>query len=608
MMYARYGGEHEIEKPLALLRRAGSYGRPLAGRAAWALVATLLATLARLAGPLILKRGIDAGVTSGDIEVVLVSTGLFLAVLVLQYVTQRLSIYQVAAVGEEYLRELRVRVFRHMLHLDVGFFARSKVGVLVSRMTSDVEALTQFVDQGAISVITSALMVLGVTAGMFLVDKTLALVVLALLPLLIGVSVVFRRYANRAYQAIREQIGRVLGVLQEGISGVRVVQAYTQERRQALEFGRVNEQYFQANLQAAKAISSYFPSVDFIATLATALILLVGGRQVIEGTMTFGALVAFLLYLSYFFDPIVQLSNVYNLLQAALAALSKLFGILDTKPDVAEPERPVPLPEERCGALVFDQVTFGYDPEIPVVENLDLSLTCGERVAVVGETGAGKSTVAKLAIRFYDPQQGRITLDGVDLRDLSFEDLRRALAMVPQEGFVFAGSLRDNLRFSRPEMSDEDLWEVCETMGIADWVRNLPERLDTDVRERGSRLSSGERQLVALARAFVADPLVIVLDEATSNLDPQTEEKVEVALGRLLEDRTAIVIAHRLRTARRADRIIVMDQGRIVEEGTHDDLLTAGGAYAHLHSVWEQAGDAASEDQASRRECVKFHE
>ncbi len=595
MMYARYGGQHRVDKPFRLLARAARYGRSLLRPAIVAAVWTILATAAKLVAPLVLRSGIDKGVTAGDLRFVFGATGVFLIVLGLQYLTQRLSTYQVAAVGETYLRDLRVRVFRHLINLDMGFFAKSKVGVLVSRMTSDVEALTQFVDQGAISVITSLLMVTGVTVAMFFVDVALAWTVLALLPALLVVSIIFRRYADRAYQAIREQIGQVLGALQEGISGVRVVQAYTQERRQAVEFGRVNEEYFKANLQAAKAIASYFPAVDFLATVGTALILLVGGRRVIEGTMSFGSLVAFLLYLSYFFEPIVQLSNVYNLLQAALAALSKLFGILDTRPKVAEPADPVPLPELVRGAFSFEHVTFGYDPEVPIVVDIDLEIDPGERIAIVGETGAGKSTLAKLAVRFYDPDEGQVTLDSVDLRRLAFQDLRRHVAMVPQEGFLFSGSLRDNLRFARPDATDEELWAVLEAAGMADWVRSLPERLDTEVRERGSRFSSGERQLVALVRALVADPTVIVLDEATSNLDPETEGKVEAALDRLLSGRTAIVIAHRLRTVKRADRVVVLDGGRIAEQGPPDALLAAGGAYARLYDVWERRGRDSGE-------------
>ena len=593
MMYARFGGDHKVERPLRLLRRAAAYGHDLTGPAIGAMAATVASTAARLASPLVIKLGIDQGVIAKDLQMVTTASLVLLGVLVVQYVTQRVSVYSVAWVAERYLRSMRVRVFRHLLNLDMGFFGRSKTGVLVARMTSDIESLTEFANQGAISVVSSVLMVTGVTVAMFLVDVTLAFAVLALMPLLIVMSLVFRRYADRAYQAIREQIGQVLGALQEGISGVRVVQAYTQERRQAIEFGRVNQRYFAANLSAAKAIASYFPAVDLLASLGIALILFVGGSRVLDSAMSFGSLVAFLLYLGYFFEPIVQLSNVYNLLQAALAALSKLFGILDTKTAVGEVESPVELEEPVCGEISLRGVTFGYDPETPVLEDIDLDIGCGERVAVVGETGGGKSTLAKLAVRFYDPTRGTVSIDGIDLRDLSFASLRRHVALVPQEGYIFGGTLRDNLAFARPGISDEEIWAVCRTVGIADWVRNLPERLDTEVRERGSRLSSGERQLVALTRALIADPALIVLDEATSNLDPETEARVETALSVLLEERTAMVIAHRLQTARRADRVVLVDSGRIIEEGTHDDLVARGGAYARLSEVWEGADQAS---------------
>ncbi len=589
MMYARYGADDRVERPLRLIRRAVALGRDLSWPATGALVAAVVATAARLAGPLVVRTGVDRGIQVADPGVVTRASILYLALLVVQYGTSRAAMYAVTLVGERYLRRLRVVVYRHLMGLDLGFFGRTKSGVLVSRMTSDMEALTTFADEGAISVLTSVLTVVGVGVGLFVTDPGLAWLVMALLPLLVAASLVFRRYADRAYRQVREQIGLVLGALQEGISGVRVVQAYTQEPGQQERFGRVNERYYEANLQAARAISTYFPAVDLLRTVGTAIVLFVGGGRVLDGTLTFGSLIAFLLYLNWFFEPIVQLSNVYNLAQGALAALSKLFGLLDRTPAVVEAADPRPLPEPVRGELVFDGVTFGYDPDVPVVRDLDLRVAPGSRVAVVGETGAGKSTLAKLAVRFYDPQEGRILLDGIDLRDIGFVSLRRHVALVPQEGFLFDGSLRYNIAYARPEMSDEEVWEVCRTLGIDDWVRSLPERLDTDVRERGGRLSSGERQLVSLARALAADPALIVLDEATSNLDPESEARVERALGVLLEGRTAIVIAHRLRTAERADRVVVMDAGRIVEDGTFAELVAAGGAFTHLRSVWEQA-------------------
>ncbi len=594
-MYARFGsGEGRSEGTGELLKKAASYGTGLGWLAFGALVATIIATVTRLAGPAYVRQGLDA-VGIADRQALFRSVWWFVGALVLQYISQAISQYWVSGVGEKYLADLRVQAFRHLIDLDVDFFSRSKAGVLVSRLTSDIEALTQFVKEGAINVVTSVLTVIGVTIAMFLIDVSLALAVLALMPVLLAVSVVFRIYADRAYEQVREHIGRVLGAIQEGISGVRVVQAYTQEQRQRIEFGRVNERYFDANIAAAKAISAYFPAVDFLRTAGLALILVVGGQRVLDGDMTFGALVAFLLYLNWFFEPIVQISNLYNLLQAALAALSKLLGILDRQPAVPAPTSPIDLPTV-AGRLSFESVRFAYDPTVPILKGIDLDIVAGERIAIVGETGSGKSTLAKLAVRFYDPSSGSIRLDDVELSSVSFEDLRRGVSLVPQEGFLFAGTLRDNIRYARPDATDDEIWLVCETLGIADWVRSLPEELDTEVRERGSRFSSGERQLVALGRALLAGPSVIVLDEATSNLDPETEAVVEAALATLLEGRTAIVIAHRLATAERADRVVVMDDGEIVEVGHHADLIVANGPYARLNAVWQAAGGASPPD------------
>jgi ATP-binding cassette subfamily B protein len=587
-VYARFGGaEHEVESKTGVLRRAARESGDLKRRFVWAGAITFIATALRLAGPLVVRHGVDEGVTQGDRSVIVGSAIAFFVLLVLQYSAARASLLTVALVGERFLRNLRERVFRHLLSLDIGFFGRSKTGVLVSRMTSDVEALTTFVDEGAVQVLTSALMVVGVTAAMFLVDVPMALAILALLPFLLVASLVFRRFADRAYQRVREHIGRVLGTVQEGISGVRVVQAYTQQDTQSERFERVNERYYEANLSAARAISVYFPAVDFLRTVGVAVVLFFGGTRVIDGSMSIGSLFALLLYLTWFFEPILQLSNVYNLMQAAIAALDKLFGLLDTETDVPEPPAPAALPT-TTGRIRLEGVRFGYDPHVPVIRRLDLDIAPGERVAVVGETGAGKSTVAKLAVRFHDPDEGTVLLDDVDLRALAGSDLRRHIVLVPQEGFLFSGTLGDNLRYARDDLDDEALMAAADRIGIVDWIASLPDGLDTEVRERGSRFSSGERQLVALARALVADPAVIVLDEATSNLDPETEHRVEAALGTLLEGRTAIVIAHRLATADRADRVVVMADGEVVEEGAPAGLIAAGGEYARLHAVWER--------------------
>jgi ATP-binding cassette subfamily B protein len=406
--------------------------------------------------------------------------------------------------------------------------------------------------------------------------------------ILVGVSVLFQRQAAKAYEQVRERIGRVLAGLQEGIAGVRVVQAFSQEQIQATSFGRVNEAHYRANMSAAKAISWYFPAVGFLRVVAIAAVLVIGGIRVIEGSLTFGTLVVFLLYLDWFFQPIVNLANVYNLLQAAIAALGKLFTLLDIKAHVVERPGAYDLAAPVAGTIVLSGVTFGYDDDTMVLREVDLEIPAGQRIAVVGETGAGKTTIAKLVLRYYDPQQGSVSIDGADLADLTFDSRTDAIALIPQDGFLFNGTLRDNLTYGAPDATDVDIWNVLRAMGIDGWVRGLPEGLDTEVRERGSRFSAGERQLVALGRAFLDDPSVIVLDEATSNLDPETELEIEGALRVLLAGRTAIVIAHRLRSAERADRVIMIDDGRIIADGHHKDLITSSPEFGRLVKVWER--------------------
>lgn len=585
-MYARFGsGDDRSESTWSLLRKVAPYGRYLLWPAIGGLSAAVIATAARVAMPPLVQRAIDDGMLAAD-RTVVAQVGIWLiGVVVVQYIAQALAQYFVSGVGEKVLRDLRVEAFGHLIHLDLDYFSKAKTGVLVARMTSDIEALTQFVKEGAVNVLTSVLTVIGVTVALLLTDLRLAVATLALLPPLVLVSVLFRRFVDVAYRDVREYIGQVLGAIQEGISGVRVVQAYGQEERKTVEFGRVNQKYYDANVAAARAISVYFPSVDFLRTIGVAVILFYGGTLVLDGVLQLGVLIAFLLYLNWFFEPIVQLSNVYNLLQAALASLAKLFSILDRTTTVPEPDDPI-LMESVAGAIEMRDVAFGYSDEALILDGFDLSVAAGERLAVVGATGAGKSTVAKLAARWYDPDRGTIAVDGVRIDQLSAETFRREVVMVPQEGFLFSGTVRDNLAYARPDLGAEALDAVVRSVGLGDWIDELPEGLDTEVGERGSRLSSGERQLVAIGRALVADPTVIVLDEATSNLDPETEQRVEAALGGLLAGRTAIVIAHRLDTARRADRIIVIEGGQIVEEGTHDELIGLNGPYAELVAVW----------------------
>ncbi len=586
MKYMSSAGDHKVEKPGRLLARAARVSSnlkwPFVGTIALAIVATVI----RLIGPLIVRGGIDSGIAEGDKRAILAAAGLYVGTLILQYFATAASQFSVAWVGEQYLLQLRGLVFRRMLALDMGFFGRSKSGVLVSRMTADIESLQEFASDGAVMALSNLLTVIGVSIALVFVDWQMAVAVFAIVSVLLGVTRVFQRQARKAYDMVRERIGRVLATLQEGITGVRVVQAFTEEGNQASNFGRVNEGHFEANMAAARAISWYFPVVAFLRVIAIGSALAIGAMRVIDGTMSIGTLVAFLLYLDWFFQPIINLSNVYNLLQSALAALSKLFTIIDEPAVIKDREGAYDLPEPVRGEIDVDHVRFSYLPDTLVLDDVSLHVDAGERLAVVGETGSGKSTIAKLVMRFYDPQSGSVSIDGKNLSDLTKDSRVGAMALIPQDGFLFSGTLRDNLTYADPDATDDDVWRVLSTMGIDDWIRSLPDGLDTEVRERGSRFSSGEQQLVALARAFLADPAIIVLDEATSNLDPETEVRVEKALSVLLEGRTSVVIAHRLRSAERADRVVMIDAGKVIANGTHDELVATSPNYKELVDVW----------------------
>ncbi len=588
MKYMASAGEYRVERPGGLVARAARLAPDLKWEVVGAIAVASVATLVRLLGPLIIRGGIDDGIALGDKRTIITAAAIYVGLLVVQYFASAAAQWSVAIVGERYLVRLRSVVFGRLLRLDMGFYSRSKSGVLVSRMTSDIESLQEFASDGAVLALTNLLTVVGVAAALVLVDWQMAFAVFAVVLVLAGVSVLFQRQARRAYDQVREGIGRVLATLQEGITGVRVVQAFTQEDAQASTFGRVNERYFEANMAAARAISWYFPVVAFLRIIALAAALGIGASRVLNGSMTIGTLVAFLLYLDWFFQPIINLSNVYNLLQSALAAIAKLFELMDETVAVDDKPGAFDLSEPVSGLVALEAVSFSYEPDTLVLDDVSVVVGAGERVAIVGETGSGKSTIAKLIMRFYDPESGVVAIDGNDLRDITERSRTDALALIPQDGFLFAGTLRDNIAYADTDASDEAVWHVLRAMGIDDWVRSLPEGLDTEVRERGGRFSAGERQLVALARAFLSDPSIIVLDEATSNLDPETEIQVEGALRVLLAGRTSVVIAHRLRSAERADRVVMVDSGRIIAEGTHSELVESSPRYRELVEVWQR--------------------
>jgi ATP-binding cassette subfamily B protein len=578
------------EEAERVLRRLWRMLRPWRTRILLASLLIIGQTACLLTGPALVQHGIDDGLRAGDAGTLNTFAALYLAVAVFALVMGRWSIRAVAKVGETFLRELRVRVFQHLLSLGMDFFEREKTGRLVARLTSDVEAMQELVQTGLTMFVQNILVFVGALIAIFLTSWQLALCTLVVVPPVYFASRWFRRASNRAYLEVRERIGTNLATLQEGLAGVRVVQAFGRERAFTRRFNETNEAQYDANLETARIATRYFPVVEYAGVVGIAIIIGIGGVFVDEGLIELGAVAAFVLYLNSLFEPVQQLSQLYNVLQSAGAALHKLFGLLDTKPSIAERLRAVDLP--LVGPLEVDGVSFGYADGPEVLHSLSLTIAPGERIALVGPTGAGKSTLAKLVVRFYDPRVGTVRFGGTDLRDATIRSLRERIVVVPQEGYLFAGTIRENVRVGRPEATEVDVDGALDALGIRERFEMLPEGLETEVRERGSRLSAGERQLVSLARAALADPALLVLDEATSNLDPGTERTVERALEVLTENRTVVVVAHRLSTAARADRIAVIDQGNLEELGTHDELLRGEGRYASLWASWTAAQSA----------------
>jgi ATP-binding cassette subfamily B protein len=485
-----------------------------------------------------------------------------------------------------------VRLFSHLQRLSIGFYSRNRAGVIISRITNDVEALDQLVEDGMATLFQSGLTLIGVVVILFVLDAHLALLTFLALPVLAIGGLVFRIASADAYRLTREKIAAITGYLQETLSGIRVVRAFGQEPRHLARFAELNEENRAANMTTVNLNAAYFPGVEFLSALVTVEILLIGGIAAIEGHTSTGVVFAFIAALNNFFDPIQQLSQLYTTYQSGMAALDKIFDLLDQEPDLVDAASPVELPTLR-GELRFDRVSFRYGSDDDgdwALRDIDLAIAPGETVALVGETGAGKSTFAKLVARFYDPTEGRVLIDGHDLRDVSAKSLRSQMGIVPQEGFLFSGTVRENIAFGRPSATDAEVASAARAVGADGFIAELEHGYDTQVGERGVQLSAGQRQLVAFARALIADPRILLLDEATSNVDVRTENVIEQGLRRLLAGRTAIVIAHRLSTIQRATRIIVLEHGQIVEQGGHSELLDAEGAYWRLYRDWaEQA-------------------
>lgn len=566
---------------------------PHAGALLAALLLVALETALMHVGPLLTQIGIDRGVVPGDRGVLLAAALAYVGAVAVSALASWARISFTGRLGERLMYELRIRVFAHLQRQSLEFFTREKAGVLMTRMTSDIEALSTLFQEGLVNFAVQGMTLLVITIYLVVLDPLLALVtVLVVAPVTLVTTLWFRQVSQRGYLMVRDRIADLLADLQESLAGVRVIAAANRRRQNVARHTNVVGAHLDANLATSRAAALYAPGSEAIGVVAQAVLLMVGGWMVLDGEMTIGELSAFLLFLTSFFAPIQTLVQLYNQYQQGAAAVGKLRELLATEPSVPEAEDAVELPPVR-GEIELEGVSFSYDPDARpgdpmVLERIDLKVRAGEVLAVVGPTGAGKSTIAKLVTRFYDPVEGTVRIDGHDLRTVTLHSLRSQLGVVPQEPFLFNGTIRDNVAFAAPDTPEEELLEACRAVGLDDLLDRLPDGLDTPVHERGSSLSAGERQLLALARAFVARPRVLVLDEATSNLDLASESRIERALDALLEGRTAVIIAHRLATAMRADRIAVVVDGRLAELGTHDELVEAGGHYAGLARTWLQ--------------------
>jgi ABC-type multidrug transport system fused ATPase/permease subunit len=574
-------------------RRLGTLARltaPYRTRTILSIFSLFAATATALAPPFLAKYALDDGIRRHDLDKLWLIVAAFLLAGLANWGMSYVQTYLTGWVGERILADLRIKLFHHLQRLSLGFYERTRAGVIISRLTNDVEALDQLVTDGVTTLVQSTLTLVGTAVLLFVLDWRLALATLAVIPIMSVGTILFRVYSSRAYAAVRERLGLVTATLAEDIAGMRMVQAFSREERNIENFRNVAERYREANMQTVVLNAVYFPFVDLVSSVALAVVLGYGGHRYFEGDVTLGTLFAFMLYVQNFFDPVQQLSQLYNTFLSATAALDKIMDVLEEEPQVVDEPGAHELPRVE-GHVEFDHVRFGYGDGPDVLHDLDLDVPAGTTVALVGHTGAGKSTIAKLLARFYDPREGRIKIDSVDLRDVTQTSLRRQLGIVPQEGFLFAGTVTENIAFGRPGAAPEDVVRAAEAVGAHDFILRLEDGYETDLQERGTRLSLGQRQLVALARALLADPRILILDEATSSVDIGTERKIERALRLLLSGRTAFIIAHRLSTIRDADLIVVLEQGQIVEQGTHDELMQRQGLYTSLYGDW--AADVA---------------
>jgi ATP-binding cassette, subfamily B, bacterial len=557
------------------------------------LVLVALESVGYQTGPYLTQIGIDQGIARNRISVVVATGVIYLVTVGITIAIERNRVRTCGRLAASVMDDLRVKVFTHIQRLSLDYFTAVPAGVTMSRMTADIEVLQQLLQDGIAQFFIQGGTMIIVTAVLFTYNVRLALLtVVIVVPPLTLLTLWFRAESLRTYLRSRDRLAGVIGDVAESLAGIRVVAFYNRHRNNVIRHRTVLGHYRKANFAIARVTAAYTAASDVIGLIGQLSLLLIGGDMLLHHHLQVGVLVAFILYLGSFFQPIQQLVQLYNTYQQGQAAVTKLRELLATDPSVAESPAASELPPAQ-GSITLQDVGFGYDPGNPVLTGVSIHIAAGETVAFVGATGAGKSTIAKLVTRFYDPTSGQVLIDGYDLRDVTLSSLRRQLGLVPQEPFLFTGTIRDNVGFARPEASDEEIRQAIRAVGLEELIDRLPSGIDTPVHERGQSLSSGERQLIALARAFLAAPRVLILDEATSNLDLKSETKVEAALDVLLQGRTAILIAHRLTTAMHADRIIVVDDGRIAESGPHDDLVARDGLYAAMYRTWTTQRAAA---------------